>query len=146
MKIHTRDAQESDYEFLFHLKKAAEYDAIKAVFGWDEPTQWCIHQQEWQEERPTIIECDDQPIGSFLLQRFDTHLYFGRFFLLPDFHGQGVGSGILQNVIEQSETAQLDIKLCYLVGNRVGSLYQRYGFEVTSQDSQFIHMLRQPKS
>ncbi|EJE8540648.1 N-acetyltransferase, partial [Vibrio vulnificus] len=31
-----REATVDDYEFLFELKKLAEFDAIKSVFGWDE--------------------------------------------------------------------------------------------------------------
>ncbi len=32
----TRQAKNTDYNFLFELKKAAEYEPIKAIFGWDE--------------------------------------------------------------------------------------------------------------
>ncbi len=31
-----RQAELGDYEFLFELKKAAEYEPINTVFGWDE--------------------------------------------------------------------------------------------------------------
>ncbi len=34
-----REAIDEDYEFLFELKKAAEYEPVKAVFGWDENVQ-----------------------------------------------------------------------------------------------------------
>jgi len=56
MNYSTRSAQSSDYEFLFELKKAAEFEPIKAVFGWDEQIQRDIHAEEWAEERPEIIE------------------------------------------------------------------------------------------
>ncbi|TOF67966.1 GNAT family N-acetyltransferase, partial [Vibrio parahaemolyticus] len=36
----------------------------------------------------------------------------------------------------------LPIQLCYLQGNRVGQLYKKFGFEVTRQDEQFVHMLK----
>lgn len=140
--LDTRVATQDDYDFLFELKKAAEYDAIKAVFGWDETVQKSIHQQEWREDTPTIIEIENHRAGSFLLQYHQDHLYFGRFFLLPHYHGQGIGSQILDTVVAISTAKQLPIRLCYLQGNRVGGLYRRYGFEVTSQDSQFIHMQR----
>ncbi|EOG7766890.1 N-acetyltransferase, partial [Vibrio parahaemolyticus] len=52
----TRKAENSDYEFLFELKKSAEFEPIKAVFGWDESVQREIHHNEWVEEKPTIIE------------------------------------------------------------------------------------------
>lgn len=37
-----REATVDDYEFLFELKKLAEFDTIKSVFGWDESLQVVI--------------------------------------------------------------------------------------------------------
>lgn len=45
--IVTRPAKRDDYEFLFNLKKAAEFEAINSVFGWNEKIQREIHSQEW---------------------------------------------------------------------------------------------------
>lgn len=120
-----REAQDRDYEFLFSLKKAAEFDAIKAVFGWDEKLQWEIHLDEWNEAKPRIIEIEGKQAGSYLMLDKGDHWYFCRFFLLPEFHGQGIGSRILNRCIRQASAAQKPIRLSYLQGNRVGGLYQR---------------------
>ncbi|MCR9473026.1 GNAT family N-acetyltransferase [Vibrio diabolicus] len=138
----TRKAENSDYEFLFELKKSAEFEPIKAVFGWDENVQREIHRSEWNEEQPTIIEVDGLAVGSYLVQYHTESLYFGRFFLLPQYQGKGIGSQVLKDVIEIAAQKSLPIKLCYLQGNRVGQLYKRLGFEVTGQDEQFVHMLK----
>jgi len=138
----TRKAENSDYEFLFELKKSAEFEPIKAVFGWDENVQREIHRSEWNEEQPTIIEVDGLAVGSYLVQYHTEYLYFGRFFLLPQYQGKGIGSQVLKDVIEIAAQKSLPIKLCYLQGNRVGQLYKRLGFEVTGQDEQFVHMLK----
>ncbi|CAH7035331.1 hypothetical protein VCHA54P500_70078 [Vibrio chagasii] len=69
MKHSTRPAQSSDYEFLFELKKAAEFEPIKAVFGWDEQVQRDIHAEEWEEERPEIIEYQGKAIGSVVARQ-----------------------------------------------------------------------------
>ncbi|MCG9648944.1 GNAT family N-acetyltransferase [Vibrio brasiliensis] len=138
----TRKAENSDYEFLFELKKAAEYEPIKAVFGWDETVQREIHHKEFLEQKPTIIEVDGVAVGSYLVQLHPEHLYFGRFFLLPHYQGKGIGSQVLRAVIDVASQNSLPIKLCYLQGNRVGQLYSRLGFEVTGEDPQFVHMLK----
>ncbi|WP_305816794.1 GNAT family N-acetyltransferase [Photobacterium leiognathi] len=139
----TRQAKNTDYNFLFDLKKAAEYEPIKAIFGWDETIQQRIHREEWELAKPTIIEINGKPAGSYLVQRHDDHIYFGRFFLLPQYQGQGIGSQILNDVIEQAQSASLPIKLIYIKTNRVEKLYLRFGFEVTHQDDQFVHMIKQ---
>lgn len=138
----TRPAQQSDYEFLFELKKAAELEPIKAVFGWDESVQRDIHQAEWSQAKPTVIEVDGKAVGSYLVQKYDTYWYFGRFFLLPEAQGRGVGTQILRLILDQADKANMPVQLCYLQGNRVGQLYQRLGFTVTSEDAQFVYMSR----
>ncbi|EGQ9886432.1 TPA: GNAT family N-acetyltransferase [Vibrio parahaemolyticus] len=137
-----REAIDEDYEFLFELKKAAEYEPVKAVFGWEENVQQEIHRNEWNEAKPTIIEIEGAPVGSCLVQAHPEHLYFGRFFLLPACQGKGIGSQVLKTVIQLANEKSLPIQLCYLQGNRVGQLYERFGFEVASQDEQFVHMLK----
>ncbi|WKY60722.1 GNAT family N-acetyltransferase [Vibrio sp. SNU_ST1] len=140
MKYSTRPAQSSDYEFLFELKKAAEFEPIKAVFGWDEQVQRDIHAEEWAEKRPEIIEYQGKAIGSVLLQDKGDHFYLCRFFLLPEYHGKGIGSQILTNYLAYAEKLNKPVELCYLQGNRVGGLYRRFGFEMTSQNDQFVYM------
>ena len=76
LKYSIRPAQSSDYEFLFELKKAAEFEPIKVVFGWDEQVQRDIHADEWAEERPEIIEYQNKAIGSVLLQDKGKHVFF----------------------------------------------------------------------
>ncbi|EIZ1178898.1 GNAT family N-acetyltransferase [Vibrio parahaemolyticus] len=137
-----REAIDEDYEFLFELKKAAEYEPVKAVFGWEENVQQEIHRNEWNEAKPTIIEIEGVPVGRYLVQAHPEHLYFGRFFLLPACQGKGIGSQVLKTVIQLANEKSLPIQLCYLQGNRVGQLYERFGFEVASQDEQFVHMLK----
>ncbi|EIK4765034.1 GNAT family N-acetyltransferase [Vibrio parahaemolyticus] len=136
------EAIDEDYEFLFELKKAAEYEPVKAVFGWEENVQQEIHRNEWNEAKPTIIEIEGAPVGSYLVQAHPEHLYFGRFFLLPACQGKGIGSQVLKTVIQLANEKSLPIQLGYLQGNRVGQLYERFGFEVASQDEQFVHMLK----
>ena len=142
MTFSTRLAQNSDFEFLFELKKAAEFELIKSVFGWDEEFQRKMHKNEWNEARPSIVEISEEAVGSYLLQDKGDHFYFCRFFLLPAFHGKGIGSQILNQCLAFADEQQKPIKLSYLQGSRVGRLYRRFGFEVVAEDAQFVHMER----
>jgi hypothetical protein len=47
MKYKERAASQDDFEFLFELKKAAEYDAVSRVFGWNEALQRQLHEQDF---------------------------------------------------------------------------------------------------
>ena len=144
MPFNTRNATDADFDFLFELKKASHYEQVEAVFGWDDAVQYEIHQSEWQEVRPQIIEMDNTAIGSYLVEQREDHLYFGRFHLMPEYQGKGLGSRLLTSVLEMADDAQLPVKLVHLQLNRAGGLYQRFGFTVESEDEHFVYMVRQP--
>ncbi len=133
-----REASNNDFDFLFELKKEAEYEAVLHVFGWDETFQRQLHEQEWKKAKPTVIESCGKKVGSYLFQPTEDGFYFGRFFLLQEFQGQGIGSSILKSCI--AKAGQETIFLCYLHGNHVHSLYERHGFEVTCKDEHFVYM------
>lgn len=135
-------ARESDYEFAYELKKAAEYHYIKEIFGWDDALQRKLHQQEWEEAKPQIMIVDGERVGSFLIQEKTDHLYFGRFFILPQFQGRGLGKTVLNHLNGLSAHTEKPCKLLYLQGNWVGELYRKFGFIETHQTSEFIYMTR----
>jgi len=68
------------------------------------------------------------------------------FYLLPQFQGQGIGSKLLQSVLDRADELALPVKLEYLKWNPVGSLYLRHGFEIASQNDTHFFVVRQPKS
>ncbi|WP_260258359.1 GNAT family N-acetyltransferase [Vibrio intestinalis] len=142
----TREAESKDYEFLYDLKKAAEFEPVDQVFGWDDVVQCEIHRQEWDEAKPMVIEIDGAPVGSYLVECKEDHLYFSRFFILPEHQGNGIGSEILEQVVDLAEQKGLPVKLRYLQGNRVGQLYMKFGFRVTHQSSQFLNMTKPYRS
>nr|WP_319542592.1 GNAT family N-acetyltransferase [uncultured Pseudodesulfovibrio sp.] len=137
-----RPATEHDFAFLYQLRELALRKAVEAVFGWDEKIQKKICLQEWEEAQPDLIEINSKRVGSYLVQHNSDHIYFGRFYLLPELQGQGLGSLILHDILALAEHRGLPIKLCYLQGNRVSSLYARLGFKVLSEDANFVHMMR----
>lgn len=143
MNIAYRLATEQDYDFAFKLKKAAEYEPIKAIFGWDEVVQKQMHAQEWADGQPMLICIDGIAVGSYKIEVENNHIHFCRFFLLPEHQGKGIGSQVLKQLITLAKEKQLPCKLSYLQGNRVGELYVRFGFVIDSCDEQFVYMSRQ---
>ncbi|MDN3695999.1 GNAT family N-acetyltransferase [Vibrio cortegadensis] len=144
MDFTVRTATQDDYEFTFSLKKLAEVDAITAIFGWDEELQRELHLIEWHQGLPELIYVDGEPVGSYMLVENNEIWHFSRFFLLPNFHGKGIGSKILQQVSDTLDSYQQPCKLCYLQGSRVQTLYPRFGFVKCSEDDQFVYMIRYP--
>ncbi|MFD2178333.1 acetyltransferase [Veronia pacifica] len=130
----------TDFEFLYQVKVAAEYDAINQVFGWDEELQRTIHLDDWEQGKPNIISIDGQKVGSYLLLDKGEYFYFCRFFLLPEFQGRGIGSKILSECLTLAGLKNKPVRLCFLQGNKVERLYRKFGFNVYGEDKQFVYM------
>ncbi|OIN24988.1 GNAT family N-acetyltransferase [Vibrio barjaei] len=142
MKYTERIATKDDYDFLYLLKKRAEYQAVHTVFGWHEPLQQELHRQEWQQARPMVIEVQGERVGCYLFQNKEVDCYLGRFFLLPEFQGLGIGSQILRSCIKRAKSKPLT--LCHLQGNKVHHLYKRHSFTTLREDEHFVYMKREP--
>lgn len=144
MKLSLRPATDADYLFAFELKKLCEQDVITRQFGWDEELQLELHRQEWRSGLPTVICADGVEVGTFRLHLHDERFHFSRFFILPAYQNQGLGSEILTFVTKRCTQLQRACLLCCIQGNRATELYQRFGFTTYRQDSQFIYMKYQP--
>jgi len=89
--IKITQATENDYEFSYQVKKAAEGELIRKVFGWDETFQRTFHRKDWTEKRPNIIRYDGKPIGTLAVIEGDGRLELGQFFILPEHKNKGIG-------------------------------------------------------
>jgi len=137
-------ASDDDYEFSFQVKKAAEGELIRSMFGWDEPLQRRLHLREWSAKRPSVIEYDGKHVGTVAVTRGDGYLEVGQFFILPEYQNKGIGSSVLRRILETADEDGLVSRLKFLKGNRAESLYRRHGFALVAEDETFCRMERQP--
>ncbi|PCI63627.1 MAG: GNAT family N-acetyltransferase [Gammaproteobacteria bacterium] len=81
-----------------------------------------------------IISLNDKPIGLLKLAMFDDHLHIRQFQILPKVQGKGVGSKVLEDVINRALKRNLSITLNVLLANPALELYLRSGFIITGQN------------
>jgi len=144
--IFVRAATEHDFEFAFEAKRQALGPHVQARWGWDEALQRDIHRQRWQERSWSIIEISGQPIGTVSVDERGDHIRFGEFYLLKQYQRQGIGTLVLQRVINQSDAVSLPVRLEYLRWNPVASLYRRHGFKPASENDTHYFVERQPSN
>ncbi|MEO8000178.1 MAG: GNAT family N-acetyltransferase [Gemmatimonadaceae bacterium] len=133
MNLSLRAANNSDQEFAFLVKRAALGSYVEQVWGWNDDFQRRFHASDWTSHRPDIITCDAEAIGTLEVVRHSDHLYVGAFYLLPAWQRRGVGSRLLQDVVERGFRERLPIRLQFLKINPVRSLYERHGFRITGE-------------
>jgi GNAT superfamily N-acetyltransferase len=139
-------SDESYMEFSYQVKKAAEGPYIKEIFGWDEQVQIRFHAEDWEQIKPDIIVYDKKPIGTIYTHEDGTCLEIGRFFILPEYENKGIGSFLLKDILEKADRRSLLARLKYLRNNPAHTLYERFGFKVTSFDKIFYSAERKPNN
>lgn len=138
-EIRFRPATDADCLFAYELKKAVDFDLLTLEHGWDEELQWALHLHEWNTGLPTVICHQDKPIGTYMLLEKRDQLFFSRFFILPNYQNQGIGSKVMEYVIRYSKQTGKPCSLSYLKDSHAGSLYKRMGFEIYREESPFIY-------
>ena len=139
-------ADELHREFSYLVKKAAYGDYINEIWGWDEGRQREFHTQDWLNKRPAIILYDNQPIGTIYINENEDYIELQQFIILSEYQNKGIGSYILQGILDEADSSGQIVKLKYLRSNPVASLYSRMGFQVVDNDDLFISVERKPGS
>jgi ribosomal protein S18 acetylase RimI-like enzyme len=137
--IHLRPAMQADKEFCYRVKKAAMSRYVAEIWGWDEAFQQEFHARDFEALRPEVVVYKGRDIGTIEISRHSDHIHLGEFYLLPDFQRQGLGTQLLQQVVDEAQSSLLPVRLEVLKINPVQSLYRRHGFVVTGQrDHHFL--------
>jgi putative hydrolase of the HAD superfamily len=137
-------AAKSYYDFAFRVKKAAMGPYIKQIWGWDAKVQKRWHDDDWENKPPQIILYDGQPIGTIRITNDGDGFVIERFYLLPEYQNQGIGSFIIKDTLAKAKKAGRVTRLAVLKINPALALYQRHGFATVSEDEFLLHMERQP--
>ena len=141
MEFTLRPATEGDREFLYELHCRTMRGTVETTWGWDEAWQRRDFERRFREYLVSIIECDGYPAGGLLLEWKPDSLYIHELQLLPEYQGQGIGTGVLRKVIEQAAVRRFPVTLSVVPANpRAQHLYEKLGFEVTATEPPFIHM------
>ena len=141
MELNFRPASEQDRGFLYAVHCETMREVIEKTWGWDEDWQRRDFDRRFREYLALIIECDGQAAGGLLLEWKSDSLYIHELQLLPEYQSQGIGTEVIEKVIEQAAARRLPVTLSVVPANpRARHLYERLGFEVTTTEPPFIRM------
>lgn len=91
-----------------------------------------------------VIEVAGSFAGCVALRPDDDTRWLEHFYLSPGVQGQGVGSGVLGELLERCDRAGVPVRLNVLRGSPARRLYERYGFTVEAEDPVDVFMVRAP--
>jgi GNAT superfamily N-acetyltransferase len=138
-----RPAVAEDGDFLFAVFAQTMRTVIEQTWGWDPAWQRTEFDRRFAAHDASVVEAGGRPIGWLLLERSDESIFIHELQLLPEYQGQGLGTAIVQDIVEQAGRRGVPVELSVVPANpRAQQLYERLGFEVVAIDAPFIRMRR----
>jgi len=136
-----RAASEQDREFLYALHCSTMREVIERTWGWDDAWQRADFEKRFAAYTVSIIEAGSRSVGSLWLEQRPDSLYIHDLEIEPASQGRGIGTAVIEMVIEQGASRGLPIVLSVVPANpRAMRLYERLGFRVTCVEPPFIRM------
>lgn len=86
-----------------------------------------------------IILVNGQKAGRLTASQNNKILTIENIHLLPEFHGSGLGTKVISDIIETALSKGLAVELKCLKTNPVSSLYERLGFKLKEQDEKRLY-------
>lgn len=141
--ITRRPATRKDTMYARELHRDGYYDVVKRQFGlWDPETQEGFFRQKWKPKNFEIILADGVPCGYILVERKKDCLIVSELVIHSTYRSMGIGTKLLNEVIDQAAREGLAVRLQVLKKNTAVKLYKRLGFVQTRETATHFLMKR----
>jgi ribosomal protein S18 acetylase RimI-like enzyme len=116
-------------------------DVIEQTWGWDEEWQRDDFSKRLAACDVSVIEVNSQPAGSLWVESRPGAIHIVELQLLPTVQGQGIGTGVVQGLMQRAASQGASLTLSVVPANAGAKrLYERLGFVVCGHEPPFIHM------
>ncbi len=140
-KVELIQSTDEDKELVYNVLKAASKAYVIKTWGrWNEGIQRTNFDENFDCTNVRIIHMEGKKIGFISTIASMEEIFLGELNILPEFQGCGVGTLLIENLIEEASTKNIPIKLHVLKANPACLLYERLGFEVTGGTRSHYHM------
>jgi len=154
MNITFRKQLESDFPFLKKLYRTTREFELSHT-NWDEnqkesfsdsqfDAQYSHYSSSYDNIEFKIILHNDKPIGRLYLWETEHQIRIVDIALMPESTGKGIGTKILNSLIQQSEQSGKKLNIHVEYFNPALRLYKRLGFEKTDDTGMYFFMERYP--
>lgn len=136
--ITLRSATRHDWDFIAFVTEACMRDYVEQTWG-----QWRADSpDDFEADLHQIVQCDGIDIGCIALVDESTVLVLKTLYILPSHQNRGIGTALMQRIIEQAESNKKTIHLRVLRVNPARRFYERHGFVVTHSTDERHFMAR----
>jgi ribosomal protein S18 acetylase RimI-like enzyme len=87
-----------------------------------------------------VVTLNDQPIGRLYIHRKEDEIRIMDIALLPDHRNLGIGSALIQDILEHGKNLNLPVTIYVEQFNPAMHLYQRIGFRKKEDKGMYVLM------
>src|SRR5262245_51137242 len=139
--VTSRPAIPDDTEFAFKVAQETMREYAIATWGsWSEDRARSGIEKHIRDGQAQIIELAGAPIGIEVVERTSDDIRLLQLFIRPMHQRQGIGSELVQQLIQEAQRKKLSLKLHVLKVNPAQRLYQRLGFRVVNSTAEHLYM------
>ncbi|MDH3254334.1 MAG: GNAT family N-acetyltransferase [Acidobacteriota bacterium] len=148
-----RPVIDSDFPFLEALYASTREDIAALSWSAEDKQQLMSMQFRAQHEHYRrsfpraqfdIILWQDRPVGRLYVDRTSEEHRLIDITLLPDSRGRGLGSAVIEALLEEAARARKSVRLRVEPHNPAARLYQRLGFRTIANEQLNWHMECRP--
>jgi ribosomal protein S18 acetylase RimI-like enzyme len=129
LSVVRRAATDADRAFARHTHHLAFRELVERQYGaWVDAQQDGFFESSWAAMPHEILLSGGEPRGYLCVEDCSDHVQLHELLLRPDDQGKGMGSAVLDLVMEHARARRVPVRLRTHLANRAASLYRRVGF------------------
>ena len=141
-----RPATAADRDLVVEVNRVAIGPYLGATFGWDDAAQRAYFDEGFDASGGQVIQVDGTDVGELLVEERPSELFVVRLAVLPEWQGRGIGSAIVQMLVERAHELGSAVSLDVFRSNpRAVQLYESLGFVRTGESETDVFMRLEPK-
>ncbi len=123
-------ATQAEYQWLWELKRVTMQAYVEQTWGlWDDVAQEAFFQRNFRSDTVQLIMVAGRKAGLLEIAREPREMFLANIQIHPDFQNRGLGTAVIENVLETCRLLRLPVRLQVLIVNaRARQLYERIGF------------------
>jgi GNAT superfamily N-acetyltransferase len=139
--VSRRIATADDVSFALNCETETMRPYAIATWGeWPEERVRVRAHENARAGRTEIIELDGEPIGILRVERNFASYDLKQIFLVPAYQRRGIGSALVDSLLEETKAASVPLRLRVLKVNPARNLYKRLGFRVVESTPEYEYL------
>ena len=139
-----RPAVEEDLDVTYEITREAMRQYVEETWGeWDEDDQRAKHRQNFEPATHRLVLVGSAVAGLVAVEVEPEYFWLVKLYLKAAYRGQGLGTALLLQVLQEAEGLGKATRLRVLkVNTRAKALYSRHGFQVVGEEPERYFMVR----